>query len=126
MRMARNVFRVAGIYGLLVVFPLYFLEQRIGIDYPPAITHAEYFYGFIGVTLAWQIMFLFISTDPLRYRKLMIPCMIEKLSFVPAFFVLFPQGRFPLMLIPAGSIDLLLGLLFLLSFLKTPNTPPTA
>lgn len=126
MRMARNVFRVAGIYGLLVVFPLYFLEQRIGIDYPPAVTHAEYFYGFIGVTLAWQIMFLFISTDPLRYRKLMIPCMIEKLSFVPAFFVLFPQGRFPLMLIPAGSIDLLLGLLFLLSFLKTPNTPPTA
>ena len=49
MKFARIVFLVAGIYGLLVVAPQYFLEARIGRDTPPAITHPEFFYGFVGV-----------------------------------------------------------------------------
>ena len=67
---ARRVFLIAGIYGLLVLLPLYFMEARIGRDQPPAITHPEYFYGFLGVAVSWQVAFLVISRDPVRFRPL--------------------------------------------------------
>ena len=50
-----RLFWFAGIYGLLVLAPQYLMERHIGIDFPPEITHPEYFYGFVGVTLAWQV-----------------------------------------------------------------------
>jgi len=57
MKFSRAVFAVSGIWGFLVVSPLYFLFDEIGREYPPAITHPEFFYGFIAVTLAWQFAF---------------------------------------------------------------------
>lgn len=36
-------FFVAGIYGLLILSPIYFMENTIGRETPPAITHPEYF-----------------------------------------------------------------------------------
>ena len=56
-----------------MLVPQYFLEQKVGIDYPPAITHPEYFYGFLGVAIAWQVAFLIIGQDPLRFRPMMLP-----------------------------------------------------
>jgi hypothetical protein len=79
----RRLFRLAGIYGLLVMLPQYFLERRIGVDRPPPITHPEYFYGFIGVAVAWQFVFLIIAADPIRYRALMLPAILEKATFRP-------------------------------------------
>ncbi len=49
---AKRVFLVAGVYGLAVLFPQYFMEGQTGRDFPPPINHPEYFYGFIGVALA--------------------------------------------------------------------------
>jgi len=119
MKFARNVFLVAGIYGLIVMLPQYFLEARIGRDAPPPITHPEFFYGFIGVTIAWQVVFLIISRDPQRYRTLMIAGVLEKTVFVIAVAILFAQNRIGgTVLVPAG-IDLVLGVLFVISFLKT-------
>jgi len=69
MRVARIVFRVAGVYGFLALLPQYFMEQQIGRDYPPPITHPETFYGFIGIALAWQAAFLVIARDPVRFRR---------------------------------------------------------
>src|SRR5262245_36994917 len=87
-KLSRIVFLTAGVYGLLVVLPQYALENRIGIDTPPSITHPEFFYGFIGVTTAWQIIFLIISKDPVRYRPMMLASVLEKISFViPAIFL---------------------------------------
>ena len=60
MKFARWVFRIAGIYGLIVLVPQYFLEGKIAEQSPPAITHSEFFYGFLGVGIAWQIAFLII------------------------------------------------------------------
>jgi hypothetical protein len=57
MKMARWIFGMAGVYGLVLLVPLYFLEDRIGQDAPPAITHPEFFYGFVGLGVAWQIAF---------------------------------------------------------------------
>src|SRR5690349_14982683 len=72
-RFATRVFTIAGIYGLIVLIPQYFTESRFATDFPPALTHAEYFYGFLGVTVAWQICFLVIARDPVRMRPVMIP-----------------------------------------------------
>ena len=77
MKFARIVFLIAGIYGILVLTPLYFLEQTIGRETPPPITHPEFFYGFLGVALAWQVLFLLIAHNPVRYRPMMIPSILE-------------------------------------------------
>ena len=93
MKFAKIVFWVAAIWGFLVVTPLSFMFDRIGRDDPPPITHPGFFYGFVGVTLAWQIAFVFIARDPLRFRPLMIPSVFEKFSFGIAMLVLFSQGE---------------------------------
>jgi hypothetical protein len=120
--MARRIFRWAGIYGVLVLFPTLFLETRIGIDTPPPITHAEYYYGFIGLALAWQLAFLVIASDPVRFRPLMLPAVAEKFSWGAAVLGLLLAGR-P---VPGGTlffatIDALLGCAFLFARQKTPT-----
>lgn len=119
MKFAKIVFLVAGIYGLIVLLPLYFMEAQTGRDYPPPITHPEYYYGFIGVGVAWQLAFLVISRDPLRYRPLMIPSIVEKASFGIAIAVLYLQQRVSTFIAGAALADSLLGVLFVVAFLKT-------
>jgi hypothetical protein len=80
MKFARVVFWIASIWGFLVITPLYFMFDLIGRNDPPPITHPAFFFGFVGLALAWQIAFLFIATDPARYRPLMIPSIFEKLA----------------------------------------------
>ena len=120
MKFARRVFSIAGIYGLIVLTPQYFLEAKNGRDFPPAITHPEYYYGFIGVGLACQILFLIIARNPVRYRAMMIPAMIEKFSFGIAVVTLFILGRVSAVMLGLSCVDLLLGLLFMLAYAKTP------
>jgi hypothetical protein len=116
MKFPKLIFLVAGIYGLLVMLPQYFLEAKTGIDYPPAITHPEFFYGFIGVTVAWQVLFLVMSRDPVRFRPAIIPSIIEKAGFSIAALVLFLQHRLAaVVLIPAG-IDVILCTLFVVAY----------
>ena len=110
---------IAGIWGILVLTPLYFLEKRTGIDHPPAITHPEYYYGFVGVALAWQVLFLVIARDPERFRPAMPAAMIEKLAFVISTYSLFALGRVDSTMVAAASADLILGTLFAISFFKT-------
>ena len=119
MKFAKYTINAAGIYGLIVVLPQYFLKEKNGRDFPPAITHPEYYYGFVGVALAFQIAFLIIARDPVRYRMMMIPAMIEKFSFAFAVFALFAFARVAPMLVAAATIDLILGLLFIAAYLKT-------
>jgi hypothetical protein len=119
MKFARIVFLVAGIYGLIVVAPQYFLEAKIGRDSPPAITHPEFFYGFVGVTVAWQILFLVLSRDPARYRPMMLVGIVEKIGFPIAIAVLYAQNRVAPTIVAAATIDLVLAVLFLISYLKT-------
>jgi hypothetical protein len=119
MNFSKWVFRIAGIYGLMVLIPQYFLENRIGLGTPPAITHPEYFYGFIGVGLAFQVLFLLISADPVRLRPAMIPSVLEKLSFGIAAICLYIQGRLGGPLLAAAAIDLTLGALFIAAYCRT-------
>lgn len=66
-----------GIYALVLLLPQYFLETRIGVDSPPAASaHPEFFYGFIGVAVAFQIVFLIISRDPYLERVVVTVCLL--------------------------------------------------
>lgn len=80
MTFSKWVFTGAGVWGVLVVPPLYFLYETVGRMSPPAVTHPEFYYGFIGVTLAWQLAFFVIASDPVRFRLLMLPAICEKTS----------------------------------------------
>jgi hypothetical protein len=120
MKFAKIVFWVAGIWGVLVLAPLYFMFDLIGQKDPPAITHPGFFYGFAGVGLAWQITFLFIARDPIRFRPLMIPSIIEKFSYGIAVVVLVLQSRMHSSDLVFAGTDLLLGILFVVAYLRTP------
>jgi hypothetical protein len=119
MRFAKIVFLAAGVWGLAIVTPLFFLFDYIGSRYPPAITHPDIYYGFATVTLAWQVAFLVIARDPLRFRPLMLAAMIEKFGYVIALAVLHSQGRIQFGQAAAGIPDFVLGALFVAAFAKT-------
>ena len=116
---AKRVFLVAGILGLIIVLPLLFSEAQRNIDYPPGITHPEWYYGFLAVTAAWQVLFLILSRDPVRYRMMMIPAMMEKGFYVVAIFWLYAISRTDITMLAAGILDLLWGVLFVVSYLLT-------
>jgi hypothetical protein len=122
MRFAKWVFTGAGIWGLISVAPLYFLEGVIA-KASGAMTHPEYFYGFIGVTLAFQVLFLIVGRDPARLRPVMPACILEKATFGPAAWLLYLAGRTPGAVVVFASIDMALGVLFLLAWLRTRPAP---
>jgi hypothetical protein len=126
MRFAKIVFFIAGVYGLLILAPIYFMEGKIGRDTPPAITHPEYFYGFLGAGLAWQVVFLVLSTDPVRYRAMIPPSILEKVTWGVALIVLFSEGRLPLSTFVVGSADWIFAFLFLAAYFKTKSHPSAA
>jgi hypothetical protein len=121
-KVARFSFLVAGLVGVLFVAPMYFLESRIGRTDPPAITHPEYFYGFVGVTLVWQLFFLVIASDPIRFRPLMLVAVLEKISYGLAAPMLFVLGRARIDTFAAGVVDLGFAVLFTVAHRMTPSS----
>src|SRR5262245_64565545 len=123
MRFAKWVFVLAGASGVLMILPLY-LEDRFFQDYPPRINRPEFYYGFAGVTLAWQFLFLVIGSDPIRYRMAMLPAMLEKAGFVAAIPILYALERVHGVWIVFASMDAACLALFVVAFLKTPAGDP--
>jgi len=121
MRFAKIVFIVAGVWGIAVLTPLFFLVDVTGREYAPPTSYPHFFYGFLWVATAWQLAFLVIGSSPARFRTLMIPSIIEKLSWVFTLAVLYGQGRISPADASAAGPDLLLGVLFIAAFLKTPS-----
>ena len=121
MGFARWVFGCAGAIGILMVAPGYFLEEQYGHDHPPSVNHPEFYYGFVGVTFAWQVMFLVIATDPVRYRLAMLPAMVEKAGFAIAIPILYALGRVGVMMVGFASMDAVWLLLFIAAFSRTPK-----
>ena len=121
MKFAKVVFWIAGIWGVFVLTPLFFLFDTIGRQDPPAITHPGFYYGFVSVGLAWQFAFVMIARDPVRFRLMMIPAMLEKFGYGACLIVLYLQRRLhPSDLVLAGA-DVLLGVMFVLAFLRTSS-----
>jgi hypothetical protein len=119
MKFAKVVFWVAGIWGVLVITPLYFMFDLIGQKDPPAITHPGFYYGFVGLGLAWQIAFLVIARDPVRLRPMMIPSVVEKFTYGIAVLTLVIQGRMHASDLVFAGTDLTLGVLFVGAYVVT-------
>lgn len=122
MRFARRVYAIAGIYGILVLLPGFFLLERVSRDTPPAVTHPEYYYGFYGVTLVWQFAFLLISRDPARYRPLMPITVLEKAAWVVTVGWLASAGLAAAPVVLFAAIDALFGVLFAIAYLRTAES----
>lgn len=121
MKFARAVFLVAGVWGIVVLTPLYFLVDLTGRQYAAPIDYPHFFYGFLSVAMAWQIAFLMIGSSPTRFRPFMIPSIVEKFGHVAGVAVLYSQGRISVTDATAAGPDLLLGVLFIIAFAMTPK-----
>ena len=119
MGFARWVFRVAGIYGILVVAPMFFLEPRLA----PGAIHPVFFYGWVSLNLMWQVLFLVVSTDPIRYRPMVVVSVVEKAAAVIVIPWLYLAGRVNGMWLGAAVADLVFAALFIASYLVTRRQP---
>lgn len=118
MNFAKWTFRIAGLYGLIVMTPLLFMEASLSLQFPPAITHPEYYYGFVLVVIAWQVVFLVVSRDPQRHRPLMLAALLEKFPYAIVVALLVAQGRTAPAMLGSAFIDGILGVLFVIAYLK--------
>jgi len=118
MRFAKIVFIAAGVWGIAILSPLYFLLDVTGRHYAPPAMHAHFFYGFFSIAMAWQLAFLVIGSNPARFRPLMIPSIVEKFGFVVTVAMLYSQARISAMDATAAIPDLVLGVLFTIAFAK--------
>ena len=121
MKFAKVVFAVAGIWGVAVLTPLLFMYDRVGLVYPPALTHPEFYYGFVATVLVWQIAFFVIAANPARFRPIMIPAILEKFGYVVAICILYWQARLSRPQFLVGSADFVLGILFVAAFFKSQS-----
>lgn len=119
MRFAKYVFVGAAIWGVAVLTPFYWLVDVTGRRYVPPMEYPHFFYGFFDITMAWQVAFFVIGSNPARFRPLMIPSMVEKFSYVATLALLYSQSRISAADAQAAIPDLLLGILFAVAFIKT-------
>ena len=113
MRPARWIFLTAGILGLLSTSPLIWAEKAM------AVTQPEFYYGFVCLNICWQGVYLCLSSDPIRYRPMMIPAFLAKGSGTVALTWLYLVGRVSSQWIAIGAIDGIFAILFLVAFFAT-------
>ena len=123
MKFAKVTFWIATIWGILILTPLYFIFDLISRNDPPPITHPAFYYGFVGLGLSWQFAFIVIALDPVRFRLMMLPSILEKFSYFVALATLYLQHRMHASDFGIACIDLLFGILFIVAFLKTSHSP---
>ncbi len=117
-----RIFWIAAVYGIVAILPQFFLEGKLVADSGRALSHPEYYYGFFGVALAWQLVFVLIARDPIRYRPIMPFGAMEKIAFGAACLILVALGRAQgWQVVAAGIIDLAFAALILLAWTKTPT-----
>jgi hypothetical protein len=122
MRFAKTVFLAAGVLGLLQVVPAYFMENQVATWNPPPIEHAEYYYGFISVVLAWQLVYLLIGLDPVRFRPVMLLAALAKFSIVITFVWLYAINRIRAQWLAAAAFDGTFAVLFLVAYARTAQS----
>lgn len=119
MKLAKWTFRTAGIFGLIVMVPMLFIEKLIVEIMPPAVKHPEFFYGFVLLNICWQILYLIVSKDPIRLRPIMIPSFFAKASGPVALLWLHFQDRISSQWVTTIYMDALFAILFLVSYWVT-------
>jgi hypothetical protein len=110
MRVAKWIFLVAGVLGLLTTVPLLFAEDTM------VVTQSEFYYGFVCLNICWQVLYLILSSDPLRYRPIMIAAFLAKSSGTIALTWLYLLGRVSMQWAAIGAVDGLFAVLFAIAF----------
>jgi hypothetical protein len=112
------IFKGAGVYGIIVMLLLLVAPAKVLGE--PTVVHPEYYFGFVMVGMVWQIAFLVVGSDPIRYRPMMIVCMCEKFFYITLLAFLILTDRAPTRMIPAVVLDGLLGCAFVYAYRVTP------
>ena len=97
--------------------PMLFMERQIA----PGLVHPVFYYAWIIVNVAWQILFLVLATAPSRYRPMMLVCVLQKATAVIAIPWLYALGRVGGMWLGAAATDLGFAVLFLIAYRVTPG-----
>jgi hypothetical protein len=113
MKLAKWIFLIAGIFGLMCMIPLVFAEKMMGVKQP------EFYYGFVFLDICWQILYIFVSSNPIRHRLMMIPAFLAKGSGTIALTWLYLQGRVSGQWIAIGAVDGVFAVLFLVAYFAT-------
>jgi hypothetical protein len=122
MKFTRIVYGLAAAYGFVSLLPLYFMIEKVGHDAPPAITHPEFYYGFLGLALLWQFVFVLIATTPIRYRPIMLIAIAEKFVYTVPVLVLYSFGQVHSNVARSSLLDPLFGVLFIVAYLRVANS----
>jgi len=117
-RFAVYVFRIAAVWGFLVLTPLLFMFDRIGATDPPPISHPGFYYGFVATALTWQVLFAVVSTDPSRYVPIMPVAVLEKFGYALTVVVLYARARMHGSDLVFAGTDAILGVAFLVAFVR--------
>ena len=122
-KISRTIFLVSAIYGILILTPQLFRESAFSTKDVP-LGHPEFFYGFFLLALAFQILFIIIAADPVRYRPAMAPAFIEKSGHAISCIALFLQHRLAKDMFLVSMGDAVMLLLFIYCYIITaPGTP---
>jgi hypothetical protein len=117
MKLAKSIFLVAGVLGLISTVPLLLAESMMGVKQP------EFYYGFVCLNICWQILYLVLSTDPSRYRPMMITAILAKGSGTIALTWLYLLGRASVQWFVIGAVDGLFAVLFVVAYWKARVQP---
>lgn len=118
MKFTKTVFWIAAIYGFILLTPMYFLLNTIGREAPPTISHPEFYYGFVGVTLLWQCIFVFIAVDPFRYQAIIPIAILEKFSYTVPVLILYSMGRVQFNILGTALVDPIFAILFIMAYFR--------
>jgi len=67
----------------------------------------------------WQIAFLIIGTDPIRFRPMMVATILEKLVYVATMVTLYLDGSLQASQAAVAVPDFILAMLFVAAFVRT-------
>ncbi len=94
-----------------------FSEKMMGAKQP------EYYYGFVFLDICWQILNLFLASNPIRYRPMMIPSYLAKASGTVALTWLYLMGRVTIQWLAIGMVECVFAVLFVIAYVRTRGEP---
>ena len=121
MKFTRIVYGSAAAYGFISLLPLYFLLEKVGREAPPPITHPEFYYGFVGVTFLWQLVFVIIAKNPVEYRSLIPITILEKFVYTLPVVLLYFAGRVHVSIMQSSLVDPVFGILFIAAYFRVSD-----
>jgi hypothetical protein len=122
MKFAKRVFLGAGIWGVVVLTPFYFLFDAIGRQGPAPINYPQFYYGFLAVAMGVAIRLPWDRDGSGAVPMDDAPEHRREARLLSDSGVLYLQGRITstdALVIPP---DLLLGVLFVVAFAKTSGS----